>query len=151
MSRPRTSLTTQFHRHHDVTPLTHCWPWLGPLTKDGYGTFTPYQDGASTRTRLAHRWAYEHFIGPVPAGMVLDHLCRTRGCVNPEHLEPVTQAENVHRGAAYTKTACKRGHEYTPENTGRTAKGRYCKACKALLARQRKSSALLPDSTVGAA
>ena len=73
-------------------------------------------------TMLAHRWSYEHFVGPIPDGLVIDHLCRVRHCVNPDHLEPVTNEENLRRGAGYglrngMRSACINGHEYTPENT----------------------------------
>lgn len=67
-----------------------CWRWLGSRTY-GYGLFRP---GVPYR---AHRWAYEHWIGPIPDGLTLDHLCQDHGCVNPWHLEPVTRAENIRR------------------------------------------------------
>lgn len=66
-----------------------CWPWLRSVDAYGYGKL---------RNRGAHRVAYEHFIGPVPEGMQLDHVCRVRSCVNPWHLEPVTVGENIRRG-----------------------------------------------------
>lgn len=69
-----------------------CWLWTGSLTYDGYGIFRE-----DNRRTGAHRFAYEYLIGPVPDGMQLDHLCRVRNCVNPEHLEPVTGAENTRR------------------------------------------------------
>lgn len=94
-----------------------CWIWLAGLTHNGYGRFTV--DGKNVP---AHRWSYERFVGPIPDGLVIDHLCRTPACVNPEHLEPVTQRENALRGVGPTaanavKTHCAQGHEYTPENT----------------------------------
>ena len=73
----------------------HCWRWRsGAARSDGYGQFW---DGRTMRP--AHRFAYEAIVGPVPEGMVLDHLCRVRDCVNPDHLEVVTQGENQRRGA----------------------------------------------------
>jgi len=68
-----------------------CWLWTGPLNPGGYGT-----NGG----RLAHRVVYERLIGQIPAGLTLDHLCRVRNCVNPQHLEPVTIAENLRRRPA---------------------------------------------------
>lgn len=73
-----------------------CWLWRHPL-KTGYGQFT-----ADGRKVSAHRFAYEAFIGSIPEGMQIDHLCRVPRCVNPQHLEPVTAAENTHRGNAPT-------------------------------------------------
>lgn len=71
-----------------------CWPWLAARA-NGYGKF--YVDGRMVR---AHRFAYELLVGPIPEGLVLDHLCAVTFCVNPAHLEPVTQRENARRGDA---------------------------------------------------
>lgn len=69
-----------------------CWLWTGYVAAGGYGEFH-----LAGRTRKAHRVAYELLVGPVPEGLDLDHLCRVRRCVNPEHLEPVTRQENLRR------------------------------------------------------
>lgn len=118
-----------------------CWHWTDPLCWDGYAQFWN-----GTRRVMAHRFSYELFVGQVPHGLVLDHLCRTRHCVNPDHLEAVTQRENVRRSpsalaAMYARrTHCNNGHEFTPENTiARSDRpGRVCRTCRR--ARQRKSA-----------
>lgn len=93
-----------------------CHIWMGGLTLGGYGVFaSATKRGAEVKT-MAHRWAYEHSVGPIPDGFDIDHLCRNRACVNPEHLEPVTRAENVRR-AARLVTHCPAGHPYSPDNT----------------------------------
>lgn len=73
-----------------------CWLWTAAIDKTtGYGKF---HAGEGRRIANAHRWSYEHFVGPVPAGLDLDHLCRVRHCVRPDHLEPVTRRVNLLRG-----------------------------------------------------
>lgn len=101
-----------------------CWIWNGGLNEHGYGVWT-----VNKRMYKAHRYAYEQMVGPIPDGLVLDHLCRTPRCVNPAHLEPVTQAENVRRAKAHI-THCPRDHEYTPENTYLQGNRRSCKECR---------------------
>jgi hypothetical protein len=115
-----------------------CWPWTGTIDRDGYGR--------TSRPRgLAHRTAYLMIKGPIPDGLEIDHLCRNRECVNPDHLEPVTHAENMRRAAPSSGSAvlvgrrvvkpppraphCKQGHEYTPENTYVYRGSRNCRAC----------------------
>jgi hypothetical protein len=108
-----------------------CWLWTGFSRSGGYGDL--HHLG---RIQRAHRLSYEAFVGPIPGDLTLDHLCRVRRCVNPEHLEPVTGRENTLRGesfaARYAKqTRCKHGHEYTPENTIRRYDGgRGCRICQ---------------------
>lgn len=93
----------------DTSDLDGCWPWSGPTNRDGYGLFKPQQSRSAVR---AHRWAYEQLTGDTPA-LPLDHTCHTidptcpggtacphRRCVNPDHLEEVTAAENARRAAA---------------------------------------------------
>ena len=77
-----------------------CWEWLGAVGSSGYGVFW-----AGPGLRLAHRYAYEALVGPIPDGLDLDHLCGNTCCVNPAHLEPVTHAENVRRAARRRRAA----------------------------------------------
>lgn len=107
-----------------------CHEWRAYRTPDGYGRF---QVGTS---RVAHRVAYELFVGPIPEGLEIHHKCRNRGCVNPEHLEPVTHLENLSLdpiGAHNArKTHCPRGHPYTGDNLARFDGRRHCKQCNRL-------------------
>ena len=109
-------------------PETGCWLWTACKRK-GYGAF--WLDGHTLR---AHRWAYEHFVGPIPGELQLDHLCRVCHCVNPAHLEAVTPQVNTLRSSAVTalnatRTACPVGHPYSVENTYQSRGRRYCKTC----------------------
>jgi len=116
-----------------------CWLWTASVSTGGYGNFS--LDGG---THPAHRVAYEANIGPIPDGLELDHLCRTRNCVNPNHLEIVTHIENVRRGNSglyqRSKTHCKKGHPYFGRNLYIYPGGskRACKACVAASARRHR-------------
>lgn len=108
-----------------------CWEWAAGRNSHGYGM------SVEGRNMSAHRLSYLIHIGDIPQGMVIDHLCRTRHCVNPAHMEIVTNAENTLRGNGVTarfarQTHCKHGHEFTPENTmirRRPSGGRRCRIC----------------------
>ncbi len=117
-----------------MLPADACWTWQGAIDRGGYGRAW---DG--TRVQQAHRLVYELLVGPIPGGLHLDHLCRVRHCVNPQHLEPVTARENTLRGVAPAadharQTHCLNGHEFTPENTymhpGPHGLRRVCLICK---------------------
>lgn len=130
-----------------------CWEWTGALNNRGYGSMR-----ARPVNRGAHVWSYELFRGPIPSGMEIDHLCRVRHCVNPDHLEAVTHAENTRRGMAgrvagsragarkagritgdqnLAKTHCTRGHAYDDANTYITPSGgRACRECQQMHARE---------------
>lgn len=107
-----------------------CWLWCAGLNHEGYGKFS-----TGGRTYAAHRFSYEQVTGLIPSGLEIDHLCRTRRCVNPAHLEAVTKRENVRRAMAARGwvTHCKRGHEFTPENTYVRKNGtRFCNRCRTI-------------------
>lgn len=113
-----------------ITVTGFCWLWEGYVSKEGYGYSTFEGKG-----RIAHRHVYELLVGPIPKGLQLDHLCRVRNCVNPDHLEPVTPRENLMRGFTHArsnseKTHCAQGHEYNEANTYYDKTQRSCKACK---------------------
>jgi hypothetical protein len=119
-------LPLRFRRRVRFVGDDGCWAWTGPTDRGGYGMTT-----LGKQKVMAHRVVYELLVGPIPEGLHLDHLCRRRECLNPAHLEPVTQAENNRRAGA-AKTHCIHGHEYTPENTYRRPRGvRECRACRA--------------------
>lgn len=119
-----------------------CWLWTASQNAYGYGQFAVQHNVHEP----AHRFAYKLEIGPVPASLELDHLCRVRHCVNPGHLEPVTRQVNTLRGVSFAaakakQTACIHGHDFTPANTFTRGKrgGRGCLACRRMTDRKRRS------------
>lgn len=113
----------------DFAPhLGPCWIWTAGKNRVGYGKFSIMYD-----TVPAHQFAYRTLVGPVPAGLQLDHLCMVPACVNPSHLEPVTFAENVGRSPKHprNKTHCKHGHPLSGDNLMRLKcrNERVCKTC----------------------
>ena len=131
----------RFQKKIELDILTGCWLWRGGITEHGYARF--YRN---RRIVAAHRVSYEHWNGTLSSNLVLDHLCRNRHCVNPQHLEQVTLQENIHRGinpAAQNlrKTHCPEGHPYSGENLiieptkRRLNDGRRCKICSQIRTR----------------
>ena len=105
-----------------------CWEWDKAKDSLGYGRVW-----VNEKAMLVHRVAYEAIIGPIPAGMELDHLCRNPKCYNPEHLEAVTHAENMRRGSSFNKnkTHCPQGHLYSGRNLIiESQRYRRCRICK---------------------
>ena len=106
-----------------------CWLWIGARSS-GYGRVR-----YNGKTRIAYRLVYELLVGPIPENLELDHLCRNRSCVNPDHLDPVTRLENQRRSPISratihgSKEFCPNGHRYTPENTRIYRGSRYCRTC----------------------
>lgn len=133
------SAEQRFWAKVDITDT--CWLWTASLDRNGYARFV------APGHRYAHRFAYELLVGPIPDGLVLDHLCRVTHCVNPSHLEPTTIADNVRRGMALipAKTHCVNGHEISGENAKPRENGRFrCRTCQNINSRdyfRRKAAA----------
>lgn len=126
------------HYRHDakfwakIVKMDTCWLWTGCLQSGGYGQVR--RDGYLW---YVHSYVYNLLIGPVPDGLELDHTCRVRNCVNPDHLEPVTHQVNIQRGIGVgqhnaNKTHCSQGHPYSGENlyTNPNTGKRYCRTCR---------------------
>jgi hypothetical protein len=109
-----------------------CWEWTAHRFSNGYGQFRV--GGRGENHRGAHRVVWEMLIGPIPDGWEVDHWCKNRGCVNPDHLEPVPQRVNLMRSGAWSavnarKTHCPKDHPYTEANTRWDHGRRHCRAC----------------------
>lgn len=129
MGKSIASMTAMERLEHYVDASGDCWGFLGSLDDDGYGRLS-YQG----KRWQAHRWIWTLLVGPIPEGLVVDHLCRVRHCMNPDHMELVTRAENVMRGygppARYARQShCSKGHPLSGENLYESRGRRYCRAC----------------------
>lgn len=136
MSYAARPLLDRIAERFEIDAETGCYTWTS-YGANGYGQITVPKSIAGKKSRRgAHRITYELVVGPVPDGLQLDHLCRNRACINPDHLEPVSLAENLHRGEGDSHRVartgvCLRGHALTSENTmtnRRTGK-RRCRCC----------------------
>ena len=138
----------RFDARHIPEPMSGCWLWTAGLNASGYGQMNTMKRESSA---LAHRIAYEHFISPIPPGLDIDHRCRVRCCVNPQHMDLVTRGENVARGlqGQRMRTACTRGHTYEAGSfwlvrhgtrNGNTYMSRVCIACNKAYKARRSAS-----------
>lgn len=136
-----TSAWTCYDPRIEHIPEAGCWVWVGDCSKDGYGRRTIKTKGVR-RQMAAHRVFWESENGPVEYGLVLDHMCRNKACVNPSHLRAVTTRINVTENSTswaarnVAKTHCPLGHPYNEENTKRKRTGRECRICANASVRQ---------------
>ena len=147
---PKKPILERFSSKYKVNSETSCWEWTDFVSKLGYGRMK-----VNGKFIVASRLSYMLFNGDIPFGLVVDHLCRVRHCVNPDHLEAVSNYENcVVRGSGpmavkARQTHCKRGHEFTEENTHRFAQqnstrhGRQCKQCAVTRKQETKRKRIL--------
>jgi len=142
--RPRPELE-RFWEKIQITD-NGCWMWQAYVKPNGYAGFGIGNTEENNRKmEYAHRWAYRNFIGEIPKGLELDHLCRNRSCVNPNHLEPVTRKENLSRSPLHalnqrSKTHCPSGHPYDEHNTykivSKNRSHRLCRECRRIRNRE---------------
>lgn len=140
------SALIRFWSKAEIGKASECWNWVGAINGSGYGS---YRTGKQTND--SHRMAYQLSKGTIAPGMQIDHLCRNRKCQNPNHLEEVTQHENMRRGIAgwqqLAKTHCPQGHAYSAENTYLYKRRRSCRICgviKQYRYKARKLAGLVP-------
>ncbi|WP_374725912.1 HNH endonuclease signature motif containing protein [Paraburkholderia phenoliruptrix] len=129
---------------YTVDQETQCWNWNGRIAKNGYGV-----QRVGRSCQAAHRYVFILIKGEIPAGLELDHLCRNRACVNPEHMEPVTHMENMLRSPVYQSRiqamTCSKGHPLDGVRT-RNGGGRYCRTC--VRDSKRRQRAMPPNNSV---
>lgn len=125
---PKRPLFSRIRERIAFDPATGCWNWTG--TRNGQRNCGYAVIETCGRKRLVHLVMYEALKGPLPTGLEADHRCWNKRCVNPNHIEAVTHAENIRRmHQAYPRTACVNGHEYTPNNTTVLNGNRACVIC----------------------
>jgi hypothetical protein len=134
----RPSVADRFWAKVDRGNAEGCWDWTGAFSSNGYGHYFVGREHGQSKSVRAHRFAYELSVGDIPEDLVIDHLCRNRGCVNPAHLEPVTTRENIVRGEGFAaeqarRTHCVRGgHPLSGPNLYVNPRGeRECRTCRA--------------------
>ncbi len=129
MRRADALLRESLEKHSIPEPNSGCILWIGGINPEGYGRID-----AGDRLEPAHRLAYELANGPVPRDLVMDHLCRVHCCINPRHLEPVTNFENIRRGGVRFKPeTCPKGHPLSGENLYQTPRGtKECRRCRSI-------------------
>lgn len=137
MATQQLTLLERFMAYVLPEPNSGCWLWAGSIGTSGYAQFC----NKSLPTNIGHRISYLFHVGAIPAGLQLDHLCRNKLCVNPQHLEPVTARENGFRAGGLPKaviaaaqkkreiTHCPQGHSYSEDNVYRYGGRRVCKTC----------------------
>ena len=128
--RPARPVIDRLMDNVEVDVETGCWLWAARIGRGGYAQISMPTGGPRTATSLAHRVSFEAFNGEIPAGLVLDHLCRVRHCINPEHLEAVTSSLNTRRGLNGQVSHCPQGHNYDEENTMIYRGWRVCRECQ---------------------
>lgn len=126
---PIDRLADKFEVDHE----TGCWNWTAAMSAAGYGRVR-----VGESNKLAYRAVWEMTVEPVPDGLELDHLCRNTRCINPDHLEPVTHAENMRRSPPAQVRFCPSGHLYDDENTYWHRGHRQCRACRARRSYERR-------------
>lgn len=132
MAPPTVPIFDRFRAKYRVDESTGCWIWTAALMPNGYAQFRY----SRAKNGYGHRFAYEHYKGSIPDGKQIDHLCKVKACVNPDHLEIVVAKENIRRigprrSANREKTHCKHGHPLVGDNVYRTPiGGRVCKTCR---------------------
>lgn len=122
-------------------PNSGCWLWTGFFNDDGYGRFLVWR---CKRKFFAHRLSWVMHNGPIPAGLVIDHICRNRGCINPAHLRVVTRRENNLAGFGYAgrlarRERCLRGHEFDLLEIRDTHVSRRCRECRRINDKNRRA------------